>query len=118
MGYFPEVRETKELVIANGESLSTAVDLTDSLVLVGLQMPAAWTAAGITLQASVDGITYGDLKDYAGNEYSLVVTADDYLYLDPAELVSIRYLKVRSGTSGTPVNQAAERTITLLVRPL
>jgi hypothetical protein len=31
--------------------------------------------------------------------------------------VGVRFLKIRSGTAGTPVNQAAARTLTLVVQP-
>ena len=113
----PDSRETKTATIALGESLSAAVDLT-GLVLVGLQMPAAWTAAGITLQASADGTTYGDFKDYAGNEYTLVVTVNDHLHLDFIELMGVRYVKVRSGTSASAVNQLAARAVTLVAMPI
>ena len=113
----PDSREAKTATIALNGSLSAAVDLT-GLVLVGLQMPAAWTAASITLQASADGTTYGDFKDYAGNEYTLTVTVSDYLHLDFVELMGVRYIKVRSGTSASAVNQGASRAITLVTMPI
>ena len=104
--------------IANGASLSNAQRLPPGHVLVGLIMPAAWTAAGITMQGSVDGVTYGNLYIAAGSEHALVVAAATTVILDPTLYLGVPFLKLRSGTAGTPVNQAAARTITLITRAL
>jgi hypothetical protein len=37
--------------------------------------------------------------------------------LNIGDWIGVRYMKVRSGTSGTPVNQGGARTITLVVQP-
>jgi len=105
----PGSRTTFNVAIANGASLSDPIDLT-GLVLVGLQMPSAWTAAAITFQASADGTTYADFYS-AGSELSLTVSASQFIRLDSSIMLSARWWKVRSGTSGTPVNQGAARTI-------
>lgn len=102
--------------ILNGASLSAAVSLL-SQRLVAIIMPAAWTAAGLTFQASDDGTNYYNLHDGAGTEVSLTVAASRYVRLTPADWSRIRYLKVRSGTSGVPVNQGADRAIILLTKP-
>lgn len=100
-------------VIANGASLSGAVEL-DGL-LVGIQMPTAWTAAGITFQASADGTNFFDVKDSAGTEVSLTAAASTYITLDPAAR-NFKAIKVRSGTSAAAVNQGAERVLVLMRR--
>jgi hypothetical protein len=101
--------------IANGESLSGAVDL-GGRKLVAIDMPAAWTAASLTFQASPDGVTYDDLYD-GGTERALTVAASRYLAQNIGDWVGVRWLKIRSGTSGTPVNQGGARTLTLVVQP-
>jgi hypothetical protein len=116
MGQFQELRVVKTATIANGTSLSAAVDLT-GLTLVGIQMPSAWTAADLTFEASTDDGTYDDVYDGA-LEYSVSAAASRFIRIAPSDLVSAQYLKVRSGTSGTPVNQLAERAITLIARPI
>jgi len=103
--------------IANGASLSGAVNL-DERTPVALLMPAAWTAASITFQASLDGTTYYDVYTEAGGEYTLTVDVDQYIIIDPVDLAGARYVKVRSGTGGAAQNQAAARTIGLVVREL
>lgn len=79
-------------------------------------MPAAWTAAELTFQVSADGITYGDLYEADATEVSVMAAASRYIRLEPSAWAVIRYLKVRSGTSAAPVNQAAQRTFTFLSR--
>lgn len=100
--------------IANGASLSGALDLKSGRV-VALAMPAAWTAAVVTFVVSVDaGATYQDLYDQYGAEVSLTVTQGKTLQLDPAMFLGFTLLKVRSGTSAAAVNQAASRDLVLV----
>jgi hypothetical protein len=110
--------ETTTATIATGGSVSAAVDLMGGR-LVGLQIGGtAWNTASITFQASVDGTTYNDLYDDSGNEVTVTAAASRFITFDSSEnFRTVRYVKVRSGTTGTPVNQTAARTITLVVRP-
>lgn len=103
--------------IASGESLSGVIDCL-GYTLVGLQMPAAWTAAVLTFQASIDGATYADLYDEDGAEVTVQADASRAIVLDPASWAGFRYLRIRSGTSAAAVNQDAERSITLSLRPV
>ena len=101
--------------IASGESLSGAIYL-GGIRLFGLVMPSTWTTANLTFQVSVDGTTYQNLYDGDGTEVQ-VTTAAGYTHtLDPALFAAIPFVKVRSGTSGTPVNQGGDRTIGLILR--
>jgi len=79
-------------------------------------MPAAWTAADITFQVSADGSTYCNLYEEDGTEFTLTVGASYHVMISPDSLWGAHWIKVRSGTAGTPVNQAAARTITLVTR--
>lgn len=101
--------------IASSGSLSGAVDLRGT-TLSGYIMPSAWTTADLTFQGSVDGTNFSALYDSFGNEINHPVAASRFVALNPADFAGIRYLKIRSGTTGTPVNQAAERIITLVTR--
>lgn len=100
-------------VIANGASLSGLFYVGDGR-LVGVQMPAAWTAASLSFQTSQDGTNFFDLYDNAGNEVVVTASASRQIVLDGFD--SGIWMKVRSGTSGTPVNQGAARTLTMTVR--
>jgi hypothetical protein len=96
--------------IANGTALSQAIDMRGRTPY-GIIMPSAWTAAGITFQVSNDGVNFADLYDETA-EYSLTVAADQAIGFPGGNLFSgFKFIKVRSGTTGTPVNQGADRAI-------
>lgn len=108
--------ENVPALIANGSALSAGIPL-GAKSLVGISMPAAWTAAALTFQVSPDGgTTYQELVDATGAAISFTVAAGTFIQLSSAAWLGINMLKVRSGTSGAPVNQAADRTIGLIIR--
>ena len=109
---------TLTATIAINASLSGEVDL-GSYRLAGIVMPAAWTAANLTFQvASATGGTFQDLYDDGGNEVTVTAAVSRSLGLDllAGTLAPWRFIKIRSGTSGVAVNQAAARTITLVCK--
>lgn len=101
--------------IANGGSLSGAVDLAGK-TLLGIVMPAAWTAANLTFQVSSDGVTYNDLYDNVGAEKTVIAAASRFIIAIPADWVGVRYVKVRSGTAAATVAQGAQRDIKLITK--
>lgn len=111
----PATLTTVAGTIAIDESLSAAITIGGKQI-VRLSMPDTWTAASITFQTSPDNVTYSNLFDRAGTEYSLVIVADHSVSLDPAVFGSVKYLKLRSGPAAAAVAQAAERVITLELR--
>lgn len=84
--------------------------------IVRILLPAAWTTANLTLQLSEDGVTYADLYDSYGIEYTIIASASRDLVLPNGDLRSIRYFKLRSGSSAAPVNQASDRVMTVVWR--
>lgn len=111
------IPSTTTVTIANGQSLSGAVNLS-GFTLIGIDLPSAWTTANLTLQASIDNSTWDNVFDSTGTEVTISAAASRFVLLNPADFVAIRYLRLRSGTSGTPVNQGGARTITLVVRAI
>lgn len=111
-------RLTRKVTITSGTSLSAAVEDLKGYTLSAIQMPAAWDAAAITLQAIAEkGGTYQDVHDDGGTEISISASAGQFLVLtsDAAEGIRAPYgVKLRSGTSATPVNQTADRELTLV----
>lgn len=98
--------------IANGAALSGGVAVTGALV--GLNIPAAWTAADITFQGSCDnGATYTDIYDGATERKipTASVVVSHFLALALTDWLAFTHIKVRSGTSAAPVNQGAQRVI-------
>lgn len=88
--------------------------------LVSIQMPAAWTTANLTFQGSADGTTYTDIYDKAGTELSVTAAASQMLLLQTllaqGGLDGALWLKIRSGTTGSPVNQGAARSLICTVQ--
>lgn len=102
-------------VISAGGSLSAAVDL-GGLRLAGIEMPGSWTAAGLTFQAAGSAqASLADLYSESGTEVSVPAAAGRFIRLEGVVFAGLRWLKVRSGTSITPVNQSAERTLKLVL---
>ena len=104
-------------LIANGTALSAAVGLGDG-TLCGIAMPTTWDAASLSFQVSVDGgVTWGEMQTITA-AVSVTAAAGQYIALDPAIWRGINHIKVRSGTLAAPVNQSADRTLTLQTRRL
>lgn len=101
--------------ITNGQSLSAVIDTKDQPILAVL-MPAAWDTAQITLQGSVDGTNFFDVYNMSGDEFTIQAAASRIIVLSPFEFQWARYIKLRSGTSGSPVNQTSTRTIVIMTR--
>jgi hypothetical protein len=109
---------TKTATIAESGSLSSEVDL-EGYIIAQISMPAAWTAASLTFQvATTTGGTFQDLYDDSGNEVTSSASASKVYAQDIniTKLAGARFLKIRSGTSASAVAQAAERTITLILK--
>lgn len=102
------------VTISSGQSLSAAIDLLERTVFA-IEMPADWDAANLTFQGSSDlSGTYQDVYR-EGTEVNITAAADRYIVFDPpTKLAGVRFIKVRSGTSASPVNQTDSRTLTLM----
>jgi len=107
--------------IPNGTALSGEVNV-GPLRIVGIIMPAAWTAGALTFKAVATQTniyatpTYAEVMDIAGAAMTVATpAAATYIALaDTVALVALGRLIVRSGTSGVPVNQAAARDFFLV----
>ena len=116
----PSTLQVEKVTIANGASLSGAVAC-DSRSLVGIIMPTAWTAAGLTFQAG--GFNAADLAvsrfqnmHNAAGELTYPADASLYIAVDTIDFLGAQQIKVRSGTAGTPVAQGAARELYLVFR--
>ena len=109
---------TRTVTIASGQSLGNAIDLEGAEVFA-LHMPAAWTTANLTLQAAAtSGGTYQDVYDDLGSEVVITAVAARAIAVDAnaLKLAGLQFIKLRSGTTGTPVAQGADRTITVVCK--
>lgn len=115
------VRSTTTATITSGTSVSGTVDLT-STSLLGFIAPAAWTTAALNIEVSTDNstwVTAGILDGFGSNvsRWS-AVTAGAAYSIDVVNMLPYRYIRFRSGTSASPVNQGADRVFTVITRPL
>lgn len=106
--------------IASGASLSGGVEIGNYPILA-LFVSSGWTSAAITFQGSVDGgVTYANVFDDSGVEVviaaNVIPTAANQIFVNASileKLAGLQFIKIRSGTSVTPVNQASAVTVTL-----
>ena len=110
----------QEVTFAASADTSSAVALdAGRRQLVGLQMPAAWTAAGLAFEVSADGVTYVPLH-WSGGLYEIDAAggadASMGVSLEPAAFAGWPFVRVVSGTTATPVTQAAARTLLAVTR--
>lgn len=104
--------------IANGAALSNAIDI-GTAELVGVSMPDTWDTASITFTATIDDTNFLAVNDAAGNEVEVTApVADKHILFSFAGIKGFNKIKLRSGTSASPVNQttAGDRSITLLLK--
>lgn len=115
----PQRVDSIAVTVSSGGSLSAAVNL-GGRAPVAVLMSAGWDSASLTFQASMDGTTYGDVwaPDVSGTqaEVAHAVAAGRFVALDANAFAGARFLKLRSGTSGSAVNQTADRVLTLITR--
>lgn len=112
-------RQLLTATIASGTSVSNVIDLSFH-VLVGFVMPSVWTTAAIDIEVSIDGVnffsnTYDSLGTLIG-VYTTPVVSSGYA-VDALALIPYNFVRFRSGTTATPVNQAATRSISVITRP-
>ena len=121
---------TTTLTIANGAATSDAAQVR-WMDVVGLVLPAAWTAAGIAFTVSPDGgPTYYPVKrPEVGTTTApiavknLELLAADiptgtatFIPLHPDWFRGATHVKVLSQTAGSPVTQGAARSLILVTR--
>lgn len=85
--------------------------------LIGFLVGPDWQAADITLQASPDGVTYGEATDDAAGVVTIKAAATKYVSMRTPLKIG-PWVKFRSGTSGSPVNQTTAATLQLVLRML
>lgn len=113
--------------IPNGTALSTSVRQFDGTFAstglgvqgsfpLSIQMPAAWTAAVLTVQFSEDNANWFDAYDRNGAEITIQAAASRRIFLEPWILIGGTFIRFRSGTGAAAVNQGADRDLVLFWR--
>jgi len=84
-------------------------------------VPTGWTAANLTFQVSEDGVTFYELYNDTGTAISVTVPVTTGCALNLQHTtwgMGFNYIKIRSGTAGSPVNQSSQANLTVIRRPL
>jgi hypothetical protein len=100
------------VTISSGASLSS-IAVAQWGHLIRIIMPS-WTAAPLTFQTSHDGSFFQNAYDLSGETAIATAAASVNITVPPLMLGRVAALKVRSGTSGSAVNQGADRVLTLV----
>lgn len=119
----PQNLIAQSVTIVSGASVSEMISA-QGLALVGVVMPAAWTAAAIGFKACLTG-NIADLQtvyDAGGNPEGAVAAAvqGTTIAFPSSDALFFPFLQIVSVTAGTAtgVNQDADRTLILLFRRL
>lgn len=113
-----ELNDPIDVLISDGTSISASINL-GGRKPVGVLVPASWTAADITFQSSVDGTNFYDVYDVDGAELTVTVASSRIVAIASGDSLCMGpYVKVRSGTTGTPVNQSGDITLQLIATNL
>jgi hypothetical protein len=100
--------------IASGAALTASIKLANRIP-VGIIIPAAWTAADLTLQTSWDDTTFYDVYGISGSEIVIDTVVGGLCGIDYPNLFAIGpYIKIRSGPTASAVNQADDRSLILI----
>jgi hypothetical protein len=107
------LRSVALAVIASGQTKSGAVSVSNETQPVALDLPAAFTGAAITFEASTDGgATFHQVMEVDGAAaYSVTVAAAKFVPLDPRVFAGIGSFKVVSGSA-----EGAERSVRVVMR--
>lgn len=105
----------KTVTVADGASLSGAA-FTEYLELCGVITDSGWNTAALSFQGSLDNTNFFNVFNGATELSYAAIAASSWVAFDPALFLGIPYIKVRSGTAGTPVNQTGASVVTLVLR--
>jgi hypothetical protein len=90
--------------IPKGQSLSDGVDCSEGEI-VRITVPQEFTDANLTFQVSSDGEMYNDLYKDDGDEVTISASADTTIFIGHNWVKSVAFIKIRSGTRNSPVEQ-------------
>lgn len=115
--------------IPNNQSISGSVDL-GNLQICAIEMPTTWAGTKISFLSkshrekgdnTQDNIEdWNDVYNDAGTEVSLTVAGNRIVGISAQVMMDalrgLRYIRIRSGVTGTPVNQSPAKVIRLICK--
>jgi hypothetical protein len=109
--YVDQANINNAVIIPSGQSVSNVFYIPPNTNLNVVSIPSSWTAANLTFLLSQDGVTFREIYDALGNEYTVTAAANRSIFVDAALFTNTIYLQVQSGVTATPVAQAASRLL-------
>lgn len=104
------------VTVTAATGLAEAVN-TQGQALVGILMPAAWTAAKMGYDVSLDGVTFRTAYDNGGNFEQSTVQASAFISIPQSDTVFAPYIRCKSvDATNVAVAQGADRALTLVFR--
>lgn len=112
---------TRAFIIRKGASISEPLDLGGRSRIFAFHFTELDGATSLTFQVAptIEG-RYNNFYDDAGTEVAITVAANRAVGMDDRlpEFLAVRFVKVRLGSSASPVVATVDRSIVLLVREL
>lgn len=103
-----------DATIAINASASTAL-FTAGAAVVGILMSAAWTAAKLGVEVSLDGARWVTAKNVTLEQAS--AEADIFIPIPIGDAIFTPFIRLKSvDAAGAAVNQAAERVLTVVTK--
>lgn len=118
----PTTRTRATVTIASGTAVSPLASITSG-TLLGFIAPAAWDTAEFSIDVSTDTSLWNSVEGII-TPTGLVTASWSSLTPGAAYAVDLQallpwsYIRFRSGTMASPVNQSAARTFTIVTRAL
>ena len=117
----PEQRSVVSITIPAGASVSNSIDCNERSV-IGFIAPDSWTTAALNIEASTNGITWItagllDSTNAAVGSWPSVTVNAGYS-VDLSAMLPWQFVRFRSGTAASAVNQAVARTFLVVTQPL
>lgn len=115
----PAPLNTPAVLIPTGASGLSAIVYIGMAEIIGYTIGTHWQAGDISLQGSADGVNFYEvLKSADATAVALKAAATGYYTLATPLRIG-PWIKIRSGPSGSPVNQTdGDATVTLILRAL
>lgn len=105
-----------DVTIPAANNLATAF-FTGGKAIVGIVMPAAWTAAKIGYDVSIDGINWVTAYDGGGNYEQTTAEASAFICIPLADAIFAPFVRIKSVSAvNVAVNQVLAATLTLVTK--
>src|SRR5438477_12015370 len=96
--------------------ISDVLNITGASAVVAIVMPAAWTAAVVSIDGSPDGINFYEMRDgITGAPLNFNIKPGSIVSINPNRLRGCKAIRLRSGTPTNPVPQTATRVFGVVV---